>query len=66
MFFFLSDEDNDEDHEILTPGRIRVAWHPNGEEEVVKEKHIGKKSESFPENFPKTFGKCNCLAQSTC
>ena len=40
--FASSDEDNDEDdHEILTPGRIRVAWHPNGEEEVVKEKHVG-------------------------
>ena len=22
-------------------GRIRVAWHPNGEEEVVKEKNVG-------------------------
>ena len=22
-------------------GRIRVAWHPNGEEEVVREKNVG-------------------------
>ena len=39
--FASSDEDDEDDHEILTPGRIRIAWHPNGEEEVVKEKHVG-------------------------
>ena len=38
--FASSDEESD-DHEFLVPGRIRVAWHPNGEEEVVKEKNVG-------------------------
>ena len=38
--FASSDEESDE-HEFLVPGRIRVAWHPNGEEEVVKEKNVG-------------------------
>ena len=36
-----SEEENEDADEILTPGRIRVAWHPNGEEEVVKEKNVG-------------------------
>ena len=38
-----SDESNDPDDpdEELAPGRIRVAWHPNGEEEIVKEKLVG-------------------------
>ena len=40
--FASSDEDSDDDpEEDLAPGRIRVAWHPNGEEEVVKEKQVG-------------------------
>ena len=29
------------DHFFKISGRIRVAWHPNGEEEVVKEKNVG-------------------------
>ena len=29
------------DHFLKISGRIRVAWHPNGEEEVVKEKNVG-------------------------
>ena len=26
---------------LIILGRIRVAWHPNGEEEVVREKNVG-------------------------
>ena len=29
------------DHFFKISGRIRVAWHSNGEEEVVKEKNVG-------------------------
>jgi len=40
--FASSDEDSDgEEKEMLVAGRIRVAWHPNGEEEVVREKNVG-------------------------
>ncbi len=38
---FASSDEESEENEILSPGRIRVAWHPNGEEEVVKEKNVG-------------------------
>ena len=40
--FISSDESDDEEIEDrLQRGTIRVAWHPNGEEQVVKEKNVG-------------------------
>ena len=39
--FVSSDEDSSDDEETLKKGTIRVAWHPNGEEQVVKEKAVG-------------------------
>lgn len=39
--FASSDEEYEDSSDVPTPGRIRVAWHPNGEEEVVKEKNVG-------------------------
>lgn len=38
--FASSDEEEDLD-ELLKHGTLRVAWHPNGDEEVVKEKQVG-------------------------
>ena len=40
--FISSDEEEDLDEEDrLQKGTIRIAWHPNGEEQVIKEKSVG-------------------------
>ena len=31
------EEDQDEEYERLKPGEVRVAWFPDGEEEVLKD-----------------------------
>ena len=38
-FLDSSDEEDEEDEEFerLKPGEVRVAWYPDGEEEVIKE-----------------------------
>ena len=38
-----SDEDEDPlniDYERVQRGTVRVAWHPNGEEQVIQEKNV--------------------------
>ncbi len=39
--FLSSDEDEEDDEDRLQKGTIRVAWHPNGEEQVIREKNVG-------------------------
>lgn len=45
--FASSDEDEDDDEDDkkkkLTPGFVRVAWHPKGNEDVVNEKRVSGK-----------------------
>ena len=43
------EEDDDEEFERLKPGEVRVAWFPDGEEQVVKEDSV-----SLDDRFIKT------------
>ena len=36
-----SDSENDSDSERMRRGMVRVAWHPDGNEELVKESKVG-------------------------
>ncbi len=37
---FVSSDDEDEDDRRLKQGFVRVAWHPKGHEDVVKESKV--------------------------